>query len=252
MEEITPDVTEGVAPGGFWDTLRTVGYAVLIAITIRTFAYEPFSIPSGSMKPTLLIGDYLFVSKFSYGYSHHSLPFSLPLFSGRVMVTEPTRGDVAVFKKPTEDSIDYIKRIIGLPGDRIQVVGGILHINDQPVKRQRTSEFVDYDDWGSVKRITRYIETLPNGRQHFILEENGDRGMADNTPVYVVPTGHYFAMGDNRDNSQDSRFPDVRFIPLENLVGRAEFLFFSIDGAVWKIWSWFSTVRFDRMFDDIE
>ncbi|MBL6945245.1 MAG: signal peptidase I [Rhodospirillales bacterium] len=252
MEDNIPDVTEGGTSGGFMETLTTVGYAILIAVFIRTFAYEPFSIPSGSMKPTLLIGDYLFVSKFSYGYSHHSLPFSLPLFSGRVIVTEPERGDVAVFKYPSDTSKDYIKRIVGLPGDKIQVVRGILHINGQAVKRERTSDFIDRTERGSVMRVPRFIETLPNGRQHFILEENGDRGRADNTPVYVVPTGHYFAMGDNRDNSNDSRFPDVRFIPRENLVGRADFLFFSIDGTVWKIWSWFSTVRFGRMFEGIE
>ncbi|MBT3360692.1 MAG: signal peptidase I [Rhodospirillales bacterium] len=252
MEENIPDATDSGTSGGFLETLQTIGYAVLIALLIRTFAYEPFSIPSGSMKPTLLIGDYLFVSKFSYGYSHHSLPFSLPLFSGRVMVDEPTRGDVAVFKYPSDTTKDYIKRIVGLPGDKIQVVGGILHINGQKVTRERTSDFIDRNPSGSVRRISRYIETLPNGRKHFILEENGDRGPADNTPLYVVPTDHYFAMGDNRDNSNDSRFSDVRFIPRENLVGRAEFLFFSIDGTVWKIWSWFSTVRFGRMFSGIE
>lgn len=237
---------------GFVETVKTVVYAIIIAITIRTFAYEPFSIPSGSMKPTLLIGDYLFVSKFSYGYSKHSLPFSLPLIPGRVMVSEPERGDVAVFKYPSNNKIDYIKRLIGLPGDKIQVVRGLLHINGKPVKRDRTSDFIDRETPGYVTRITRYLETLPNGRKHFILEANGDRGDADNTQVYVVPDGHYFAMGDNRDNSKDSRFRDVGFIPRENLVGRAEFLFFSIDGAVWKVWSWISTVRFGRMFDGIE
>ncbi|MBL6928299.1 MAG: signal peptidase I [Rhodospirillales bacterium] len=237
---------------GLSETVRTVVYAVLIAVFIRTFAYEPFSIPSGSMKPTLLIGDYLFVSKFSYGYSHHSLPFSLPLFSGRMLVSEPERGDVAVFKYPSDTSKDYIKRIVGLPGDEIQVVRGLLHINGKAITRERTSDFIDRNPSGSVRRITRYIETLPNGRQHFILEENGDRGQADNTPLYVVPEEHFFAMGDNRDNSNDSRFLDVRFIPRVNLVGRADFLFFSIDGTVWKIWSWFSTVRFGRMFSGIE
>lgn len=236
------------------ETVLTIVYAVLIAIGIRTVAYEPFNIPSGSMKPTLLIGDYLFVSKFSYGYSRYSFPFGLPLVPGpsRLFFDTPERGDVAVFKLPSDNSTDYIKRIIGLPGDRIQVVGGILHINGEPVKRERTSEFVDVDEYGHVKRIPRFIETLPNGRRHYILEENGDRGPHDNTGVYTVPDGHVFAMGDNRDNSQDSRFPGVSFIPMQNLVGRAEFLFFSVDGAIWKVWNWPSSLRFDRFFDGIE
>lgn len=237
---------------GLKETLKTVLYAVLIAIFIRTIAFEPFRIPSGSMIPTLLVGDYLFVSKFSYGYSKHSLPFSLPLIPGRVWFTEPERGDVVVFKLPTDNSTDYIKRVIGLPGDRIQVIDGILRINGEPVKREATSDFVDYQIGGGLRRIARYVETLPNGKQHFIIEQYGDHGPADNTDVYTVPEGHYFAMGDNRDSSLDSRFPDVGFVPRENLVGRAEMLFFSIDGAPWKLWTWPSAVRFGRIFDSIE
>ncbi|MCG8509640.1 MAG: signal peptidase I [Rhodospirillales bacterium] len=236
------------------ETVMTVVYAVLIAIAIRTVAYEPFNIPSGSMKPTLLIGDYLFVSKFSYGYSRYSFPLGLPLVPGpeRVLFDAPQRGDVAVFKLPSDNSTDYIKRIIGLPGDTIQVVGGILHINGTPVKRERTSDFVDTDEFGHVKRIPRYVETLPNGRQHFILEERGDRWVSDNTREFKVPEGHFFAMGDNRDNSADSRFSEVGSIPIQNLVGRAEFLFFSVDGSIWKIWNWPSSLRFGRFFDGIE
>lgn len=238
---------------GFKETVTTIIYAILIAVTIRTVAYEPFNIPSSSMVPTLLIGDYLFVSKYSYGYSRHSLPLSLPLIPGRIFVTQPERGDVAVFKLPTDNSTDYIKRIIGLPGDDIQVKGGILHINGEPVKRERVGDYVDYTPSGNVRRIPRYIETLPNGKSHYIIEESGDNGGADNTPVYHVPEGHYFAMGDNRDNSQDSRFlREVGYVPLENLVGRAEFLFFSIDGPAWKFWTWPSAIRFDRMFEGIE
>jgi signal peptidase I len=237
--------------GGTGEMIKTIIYAAAIAIAVRTGAYEPFSIPSGSMIPTLLVGDYLFVSKFSYGYSRHSLPFSLPLIPGRLMFREPARGDVAVFKKPTDNKTDYIKRIIGLPGDRIQVTGGILHINGNPVKRERTDDFISRDQNGYVRRMTRFIETLPNGREHFILEES-DHSQADNTGVYTVPEGHFFAMGDNRDNSQDSRFPSVGFVPAVNLVGRAEVLFFSIDGAVWRFWEWPSTVRFGRIFDGIE
>jgi len=239
--------------GGFRETLTTVFYAVVIAIFVRTFAFEPFNIPSGSMKPTLLVGDYLFVSKYSYGYSRHSLPFSLPFLpSDRVMFTPPERGDVAVFKKPTEPNVDFIKRIIGLPGDRVQVVDGVLHINDKPVKREKVDSFREPNASGGQRVTNRYIETLPNGRRHYILEVSDDRALVDNTPVYIVPKEHYFMMGDNRDNSRDSRFGDVGFVPRENLVGRAEMLFFSIDGPAWRIWEWPMTVRFGRLFDGIE
>ncbi|MBM10351.1 MAG: signal peptidase I [Magnetovibrio sp.] len=239
--------------GGIWETVKTAIVAVSIALIIRTFVYEPFNIPSGSMIPTLLIGDYLFVSKMSYGYGRHSLPFSLPLIPGRILFTEPERGDVAVFKLPTDNTTDYIKRIIGLPGDKIQVKKGILHINGNAVKRKRVGEYVHYSPWsGRYNRIPRYIETLPNGRQHFILEAT-DQGLMDNTRVYHVPDGHYFGMGDNRDHSKDSRFlGDVGFIPHENLVGRAEIKFFSVDGSAWKFWSWGSTLRTERFFEKIE
>jgi signal peptidase I len=232
------------------ETVSTVIYAILIALAVRTAAYEPFNIPSGSMIPTLLVGDYLFVSKFSYGYSKYSLPLSLPLIPGRIFFTEPKRGDVAVFKLPEDNKTDYIKRLIGLPGDRIQVVSGILHINGQPVKRERVADYVSRNDSGTVRQVPRYRETLPNGRTHFILEET-DFGHADNTAVFTVPKGHYFAMGDNRDRSRDSRL-GVGFVPKQNLVGRAEFLFFSVEGMAWKIWQWGSTVRFDRLFNGIE
>ncbi|MDA0997372.1 MAG: signal peptidase I [Proteobacteria bacterium] len=234
------------------DTLRTVLYAVLIALGIRVIAFEPFSIPSGSMIPTLLVGDYLFVSKYSYGYSRYSLPFGLPLVPGeRILFTEPVRGDVAVFKLPTDNSTDYIKRIVGLPGDRIQVKGGILHINDTPVKRRQIEDFVNEISPGYFERKKRYVETLPNGAEHLIVEET-DSGQADNTPVFTVPPGHYFGMGDNRDNSSDSRFQHVGFIPRENLVGRAEFLFFSIDGSPWMIWTWFDKLRPARFFSAVK
>ncbi len=238
--------------GGLKDTVVTVLYAGLIAISIRAFAYEPFSIPSGSMIPTLLVGDYLFVSKMSYGYSKYSLPFSLPVIEDRMLFTEPKRGDVFVFRLPTDTTKDYIKRLIGLPGDSIQVVDGILHINGTAVQREHVDDYLIDNGFGNVRRIPRYMETLPNGVRHPILEAYGDDGSADNTPVFNVPEGHYFAMGDNRDSSKDSRFSDVGFIPRMNLIGRAEFLWISIDGNGWEFWKWPVTARFSRFFSSID
>jgi signal peptidase I len=248
--------------GGILDTAKTVVYAVLIALAVRTVAYEPFNIPSGSMIPTLLIGDYLFVSKFSYGYSRYSLPFGLPLFSGRILSRPVQRGDVAVFKLPKDNSTDYIKRIIGLPGDRIQVRHGELYINDQPVPRRRVDDYL-YRESGGVIPLVQYVETLPNGVQHPIIKI-GDNGPLDNCPgapaclattkEYEVPPGYYFAMGDNRDNSQDSRvLSAVGYVPAENLVGRAEFLFFSTDGSarLWEIWKWPFAIRYGRLFQAV-
>jgi len=242
--------------GGIVETLLTVLYAVVIAIFVRTVAYEPFNIPSGSMVPTLLIGDYLFVSKFSYGYSRYSLPLGLPLIAGRIFFTPPQRGDVAVFKWPKDNSTDYIKRVIGLPGDRIQMKEGRLYINGTMVKRERIEDYVDPDLPPEVNRpVLQYIETLPNGRRHRILESRGDNGDLDNTKEFLVPPDHYFMMGDNRDNSSDSRDPrgDVGYVPVENLVGRAEFLFFSTDGSahLWEPWKWLFAVRYDRPFEGI-
>ena len=235
-----------------WETARTLIYAVAIALAVRTFLYEPFNIPSGSMKPTLLVGDYLFVSKFAYGYSRHSLPFSLPLIDGRIMAELPERGDVAVFKLPSDNRTDYIKRIIGLPGDRLQVRDGILYVNGEPAERERLENFSD-DDGTSNGEYARYRETLPNGRRFTVLDMSA-RGSLDNTQVYEVPQGHVFAMGDNRDNSLDSRVPNVGFIPIENLIGRAEIIFFSTNGnaRLWEVWNWPISIRFRRLFNLIE
>ncbi|MCA0199954.1 MAG: signal peptidase I [Proteobacteria bacterium] len=236
---------------GLGETLLTVVYAVLIALVIRTFAFEPFNIPSGSMIPTLLVGDYLFVSKYSYGYSKHSFPLSAAPFSGRILESVPQRGDVVVFKTPADDKTDFIKRVIGLPGDTVRMQDGRLFINGQLVERQRVDEYTYRDTYGSVVRFTRYTETLPGGKQHPILED-GDHAHYDNTPEYKVPEGHYFMMGDNRDNSLDSR-ADVGFVPAQNLVGRAEFIFFSTDGSarLWEIWRWPFAMRFERFFNGI-
>jgi len=235
-----------------WETARTLIYAVAIALAVRTFLYEPFNIPSGSMKPTLLVGDYLFVSKFAYGYSRHSLPFSLPLMDGRILAELPERGDVAVFKLPSDNRTDYIKRIIGLPGDRLQVRDGILYVNGEPAERERLENFSD-DDGTSNGEYARYRETLPNGQSFTVLDMSA-RGSLDNTQVYEVPQGHVFAMGDNRDNSLDSRVPNVGFIPIENLIGRAEIIFFSTNGnaRLWEVWNWPIAIRFRRLFNLIE
>ena len=236
--------------GGLGETVRTIIYAGLIAVLIRTVAYEPFNIPSASMYPTLLVGDYLFVSKYSYGYSLHSLPFSLPLFQGRILERPPARGDVAVFKLPRDNKTDYIKRIVGLPGDTIQTIGGILHINGVAVERERVEDYVD----SNGVTYTQYIETLPNGASHRIIERT-DTGFLDNAGPFEVPEGHYFAMGDNRDNSQDSRVLNaVGYVPSENLIGRAEFLFLSADeSAEWLLpWTWFTSIRYERLFEAVK
>lgn len=242
-------------PNGIVETIKTVVYAGAIAILIRTVAYEPFNIPSASMVPTLLVGDYLFVSKFSYGYTHFSLPFSPPLFSGRLLASLPKRGDVVVFKLPRDGTTDYIKRLIGLPGDRIQMIGGILNINDQPVGRVRVADYLDHLPNGSVMAFAQYDERLPEGKVHHIIEQLGDQGPLDNTGVYTVPPGYYFMMGDNRDNSLDSRVPtEVGFVPFENLIGRAEFIFFSTNGSasLFEFWKWPFAIRYSRLFQGIK
>ena len=243
-------VTSGTkSESGLGETIRVVIHALLIALVIRTFLFQPFNIPSGSMKATLLVGDYLFVSKYSYGYSHYSIPLSPPLFSGRVFGSEPARGDIVVFRLPRDDSTDYIKRVIGLPGDRIQVIDGVVNINGVPVKRERASDFIEAEEGTRDAPVKRWKETLSNGVSFYTLDlvENG---FADNTQVYTVPADHYFMMGDNRDNSTDSRFSQVGTVPFENIVGRAQMIFFSIaEGEhAWMFWRWPTAVRWTRLF----
>ncbi len=292
---------------GLLDTLKTIFWALLIAGAFRTILFQPFSIPSGSMKPELLIGDYLFVSKFAYGYSRYSLPFSPDwdwLFDGgRILASQPERGDVVVFKHPrhdacsqgaieqtwdfalrllqlrtspaVDDCIDYVKRVVGLPGDRIQVKAGILHINGEPLPTERVADFVEpYIRLGSPRpqyprcinapvppggpcRKEQYVETFPSGREHRVLNiygtVGGEGGLpgrgADDTPVFTVPEGHFFFMGDNRDNSVDSRFSgQVGMVPFENLIGRADIVALSSKGSFFAVWNW----RFDRFLETID
>jgi len=260
-------MTKNIVSGGsvrkqesFGEMIRTIVYALLIALLIRTLAVEPFNIPSGSMSPTLLTGDYVFVSKFSYGYSRHSLPIAPGFLHGRIFGSLPKRGDVAVFINPHTGD-DYIKRIVGLPGDKIQVSNGILIINGELSKRERIGDYLEeewserYDEPEHVLRY-HYIETMPNGVKHDILgdvvSQPEDSAPQDNTDVFEVPAGHFFAMGDNRDNSEDSRL-GLGYVPVENLVGRADRRFISLTAGahLWEFWKWPWTLRVSRFFGPI-
>ncbi len=253
--------------GGFLELVKTVVYALLLAGVIRTLFFQPFWIPSGSMKPTLLIGDFLFVNKMAYGYSRYSCPFAMCPFSGRILAREPKRGDVVVFVHPTNHT-DYIKRLIGLPGDEIQMIDGILYINGEVLPQQDAGVFSEPNaPQGPMRSLPRCmnrpvpaggdcekeeaIETLPGGKEHAVL--NIDDSFGDTTPVFTVPQGEFFFMGDNRDNSMDSRFPrsagGVGFVPFENLVGRADRVIFSSAGpSMLAFWTW----RPDRFFKAIQ
>ena len=240
---------------GIVDTLKTLLIAGAIALGFRSLIAEPFNIPSGSMIPSLLVGDYLFVTKYSYGYSRYSFPFGLAPIDGRLFAgdSKPQRGQVAVFRLPSDPSVDYIKRVVGLPGDTVQVRQGLLHINGQPVDRRLVGNGSQNSARGAGQMTTLYQETLPGGLAHMI-QEISDRQTFDNTPEYTVPAGHYFMMGDNRDNSRDSRSSSVGFVPLENFIGEARFLFFSHDSSarIWELWKWPSAIRFDRLGNTIE
>ena len=243
--------------GGFFELVKVVFQALLIAIVVRTFLFQPFNIPSGSMIPTLLVGDFLFVSKYSYGYSRFSFPFSPDLFKGRILASPPKQGDVIVFKLPRDNSTDYIKRVIGMPGDTIQMKEGRLYINGTIVPREPIAKVRTEDYYGRETEVPTYKETLPDGVTHTIIEIQGDTGFNDNTELFKVPANSYFMMGDNRDNSTDSRVPPdqggVGYVPFDNLIGRAELIFFSNGQGepAWKVWEWPWTVRWNRIFKPV-
>ncbi|NQX80199.1 MAG: signal peptidase I [Hyphomicrobiaceae bacterium] len=237
--------------GSLWETIKVILQALILATIVRIFFYQPFNIPSGSMKPTLLVGDYLFVSKLSYGYSRYSFPGGIVSFNGRFFSSMPKRGDIAVFKLPSDNSTDYIKRIIGLPGDTIQLRNGVVFINDEAVHKKRVEDFEILSKTGLRRYVSQYEETLPNGLTYRVLDVE-PYGSSDNTIVYKVPNGHYFMMGDNRDNSADSR-DHVGMVPYENLVGRADIIFFSVgtgvNGAfnIFLPWTWPTGTRWFRI-----
>ncbi len=234
------------------ETIKTIVYAILIALLIRSFWIEPFKIPSGSMYPNLYVGDFLFVSKYTYGYSRHSFPFSFPAFKGRIWADEPQYGDVVVFKFPQDNRTDFIKRVVGLPGDKVKLEKGRLYINGKLLERSEIENFVLRNAYGKTERFHQYEETLPNGKKHTILEISDDES-EDNFTEVTIPEGHLFLMGDNRDRSNDSRV-SVGFVPMENLVGKARFLFFSYDpdeGAWYKPWTWGKKIRWSRIFSKI-
>ncbi len=235
-----------------WDLIVVVVEALLIAVVIRTFIFGLVVIPSGSMIPTLYIGDYLYVTKYAYGYSKHSFPFSSGPFSGRILGVEPKLGDIVVFRG-ADLKTDFIKRLIGLPGDKVQMINGVLHINGKMVEKKQVADHIETSQYGKQHNVPQFIETLPNGVRHNTLDA-GFFPTADNTNVFEIPKGHYFMVGDNRDNSNDSRYQEsVRMVPFENIIGRADYLLLSVamPGSFLKFWSWPEYMRTDRMFQSL-
>ena len=233
------------------EIVKTIFFALLIALVLRVVLFQPFTIPSASMEPNLYEGDYIVVSKWSYGYSKHSIPFSPPIFSGRILGQEPRRGDIVVFKLPRDNETDYIKRLIGMPGDRIQMIDNVLFINGTAVRDVEMSR-QDVQNLYGTQLTIQMRETLPEGRE-INIQDWGPGNISDNTPVFEVPAGHYFMIGDNRDNSQDSRYDEstgVGYVPAENLIGKAEIILFSWKpgASLWNPVSWFTKIQPSRFF----
>jgi signal peptidase I len=236
-----------------FEIIKTVVYALGIALVLRVLLFQPFTIPSASMVPNLLEGDYVVVSKYSYGWSRHSIPFSPPLFQGRVFGHAPQRGDIIVFKLPRDGKTDYVKRLIGLPGDHISVHGGVVYLNRKRIPRAPLPPAMIDAGFGYVRPVDQYRETLPEGKS-FVVNDFGPDGDLDNTSEFIVPEGHYFFMGDNRDNSSDSRVPPeeggVGYVPAENLEGKARIVLLSWDkeASLFKPWTWVTHARPSRFF----
>ena len=235
------------------ENLKTLFYALILAIIIRSFLFQPFYIPSSSMEPNLLVGDRLFVSKYSFGYSRHSFPFSPPLFKGRVLSKIPQRGDVIVFKTPSDNRTDYIKRLIGLPGDKIKFIDGDLHINNNQILKTKLSTSDSIYCGSNVIPVNTFEEKLPNGKKYESVYRKNYT--FQNSDEFIVPFKHYFFLGDNRDCSKDSRFlSSVGYVHEDNLIGKAQFIFFSSDyrvGSVIKFWKWPDSLRINRFFKKI-
>ena len=236
------------------ENLKTIFYALIIALIIRTFLFQPFYIPSSSMQPNLLIGDRLFVSKYSYGYSKHSFPFSPNIFNRRILSSIPERGDVIVFKTPADNRTDYIKRLIGLPGDEIQIINKNLYINNHIIKKEKINVQLEISCGDQSLEVDFFEETLPNGKKYTAAYRKN--GTMENTDKFIVPENYYFFMGDNRDCSKDSRFlSSVGYVSFNNLVGKAKLIFFSNNkkkGSFFKFWKWNHSVRTERFFEKIK
>ena len=236
------------------DNVKTLFYALLTALFIRSFFFQPFYIPSSSMEPNLLIGDRLFVSKYSYGYSQHSFPFSPKIFTGRILKKTPKRGDVVVFKTPADNRTDYIKRLIGLPGDKVQIINKDLYLNGIKIEKKQVETSLNINCGGEILKVDVYEETLPNGTKYLAVYRKD--GTMINSDVFIVPNDHYFFLGDNRDCSKDSRFlSSVGYVNFNNLVGKARIIFFSSNkkkGSFFKFWNWNQIVRKDRLFKKIK
>ena len=235
------------------ENIKTILYALIIALIIRTFLFQPFYIPSSSMEPSLLVGDRLFVSKYSYGYSRHSLPFSPNFSNKRYLSRNPERGDVIVFKTPTDNRTDYIKRLIGLSGDSVQIINGDLYLNNKKIRRNKIDKFTKINCGNEILNVNAFEETLPNGKKYMAVYKK--EGTMQNTDRFFVPDGHYFFMGDNRDCSKDSRFlSSVGYVNINNLVGKARLVFFSNnknEGNFFEFWKWSKSIRIDRFFKKI-